>query len=178
MFLPSPGPFCVLTMQKYVLFCIPPRNKPYISNFFCTFWLISRRSWNYVSSSILHYWNTSKWRIFMLYNMFLMLIRRKTSIISWEEQKKQWNKCSTDFFLLSLHSQNGDERFQRGALVQLVRIHACHAWGHGFESRTHRKKEAEMLPFFVRTNSHPCPGSGLFNIRFTKLKQSSPVRTA
>ena len=27
-----------------------------------------------------------------------------------------------------------------GALVQLVRIHACHAWGHGFESRTHRKK--------------------------------------
>jgi len=20
----------------------------------------------------------------------------------------------------------------------LVRIHACHAWGHGFESRTHR----------------------------------------
>ena len=28
-----------------------------------------------------------------------------------------------------------------GALVQLVRIHACHAWGHGFESRTHRKGE-------------------------------------
>ncbi len=25
-----------------------------------------------------------------------------------------------------------------GALVQSVRIHACHAWGHGFESRTHR----------------------------------------
>ena len=28
-----------------------------------------------------------------------------------------------------------------GALVQLVRIHACHAWGHGFESRTHREKK-------------------------------------
>ena len=27
---------------------------------------------------------------------------------------------------------------KNGALVQLVRIHACHAWGHGFESRTHR----------------------------------------
>ena len=27
---------------------------------------------------------------------------------------------------------------QNGALVQLVRIHACHAWGHEFESRTHR----------------------------------------
>ena len=24
--------------------------------------------------------------------------------------------------------------------LQLVRIHACHAWGHGFESRTHRNK--------------------------------------
>ena len=29
-----------------------------------------------------------------------------------------------------------------GALVQLVRIHACHAWGHGFESRTHRERRA------------------------------------
>ena len=29
---------------------------------------------------------------------------------------------------------------EHGALVQLVRIHACHAWGHGFESRTHRIK--------------------------------------
>ncbi len=29
-------------------------------------------------------------------------------------------------------------RTPSGALVQLVRIHACHAWGHGFESRTHR----------------------------------------
>ena len=29
-----------------------------------------------------------------------------------------------------------------GALVQLVRIHACHAWGHGFESRTHRNKHS------------------------------------
>ncbi len=32
-----------------------------------------------------------------------------------------------------------------GALVQLVRIHACHAWGHGFESRTHRlRKKTEI----------------------------------
>ena len=27
-----------------------------------------------------------------------------------------------------------------GALVQLVRISACHAGGHGFESRTHRQQ--------------------------------------
>ena len=35
--------------------------------------------------------------------------------------------------------------FWNGALVQLVRIHACHAWGHGFESRTHRKKLWEIF---------------------------------
>ena len=34
-----------------------------------------------------------------------------------------------------------------GALVQLVRIYACHAWGHGFEFRTHRKKSLENLVF-------------------------------
>ena len=39
-----------------------------------------------------------------------------------------------------------------GALVQLVRIHACHAWGHGFESRTHRKQysfHAKRGTFFL-----------------------------
>ena len=34
-----------------------------------------------------------------------------------------------------------------GALVQLVRIHACHAWGHGFESRTHRKRFRKFNAF-------------------------------
>ena len=29
-----------------------------------------------------------------------------------------------------------------GAVVQLVRIHACHAWGRGFESRPHRKNHS------------------------------------
>ena len=38
---------------------------------------------------------------------------------------------------------------QHGALVQLVRIHACHAWGHGFESRTHRKKSSKKLELFL-----------------------------
>ena len=33
----------------------------------------------------------------------------------------------------------------KGALVQLVRIHACHAWGHGFESRTHRNNNPNPL---------------------------------
>ena len=39
------------------------------------------------------------------------------------------------------HSKNG-------AVVQLVRIHACHAWGREFESRPHRREEAEMLLLF------------------------------
>ena len=30
------------------------------------------------------------------------------------------------------------ERLQIGVVVQLVRIHACHAWGRGFESRPYR----------------------------------------
>ena len=36
---------------------------------------------------------------------------------------------------------------QKGAVVQLVRIHACHAWGRGFESRPHR----------LRKGKHPLP---------------------
>ena len=30
--------------------------------------------------------------------------------------------------------------FPNGVVVQLVRIHACHAWGRGFESRPFRKE--------------------------------------
>ena len=33
---------------------------------------------------------------------------------------------------------------QKGAVVQLVRIHACHAWGRGFESRPHRFIEKKI----------------------------------
>ena len=32
-----------------------------------------------------------------------------------------------------------------GLVVQLVRIHACHAWGRGFESRPDRKVILETL---------------------------------
>ena len=38
-----------------------------------------------------------------------------------------------------------------GALVQLVRIHACHAWGHGFESRTHRNKYWKSMFYKLST---------------------------
>ena len=34
---------------------------------------------------------------------------------------------------------------KNGALVQLVRIRACHARGQGFESPTHRRRRNEMV---------------------------------
>ena len=39
----------------------------------------------------------------------------------------------------------------KGALVQLVRIHACHAWGHGFESRTHRNRHWKSMFYKLST---------------------------
>ena len=48
---------------------------------------------------------------------------------------------------------------KNGALVQLVRIHACHAWGHGFESRTHRIL-AKIAQLVEQRTENPCvPGS-------------------
>ena len=41
----------------------------------------------------------------------------------------------------------------KGLVVQLVRIHACHAWGRGFESRPDReigKSDSEMNRFFAQ----------------------------
>ena len=40
--------------------------------------------------------------------------------------------------------------YRIGAVVQLVRIHACHAWGRGFESRPHRKKQSERVASFLQ----------------------------
>ena len=48
-----------------------------------------------------------------------------------------------------------------GALVQLVRIHACHAWGHGFESRTHR----QQLQGKIRKSSDSQQNQGFLRFR-------------
>ena len=48
--------------------------------------------------------------------------------------KKIGRNLQIVIFALSLHSQSAI-----GALVQLVRIRACHARGQGFESPTHRR---------------------------------------
>jgi len=43
-------------------------------------------------------------------------------------------------------------------VVQLVRIHACHAWGRGFESRPDReigKRFSEMKTFFAQNINLP-----------------------
>ncbi len=50
-----------------------------------------------------------------------------------------------DFFVSYKKSSTFAPANKNGALVQLVRIHACHAWGHGFESRTHRSKFANLV---------------------------------
>ncbi|CDD32201.1 protease prtH [Bacteroides sp. CAG:714] len=42
-------------------------------------------------------------------------------------------------FATAIERESNYTNIHLGALVQLVRIHACHAWGHGFESRTHRE---------------------------------------
>ena len=60
------------------------------------------------------------------------------------------NICRNEKSVVTLHSQNGTSRYSppralliNGAVVQLVRIQACHAWGRGFESRPHRQRREE-----------------------------------
>ena len=51
------------------------------------------------------------------------------------------------------------ERTNAGAVVQLVRILACHARGRGFESRPHRKEESFETLLFLFTKRTPPPAS-------------------
>ena len=42
---------------------------------------------------------------------------------------------------LCIAIQRNSSYKQNGSVVQLVRIHACHAWGRGFESRPDRQRK-------------------------------------
>ena len=46
----------------------------------------------------------------------------------------------------------------RGAVVQLVRIPACHAVGREFESRPHRKKTSKRVSFLCSSSTTPDVG--------------------
>ena len=56
--------------------------------------------------------------------------------------------------VVRLHSQKRNKQF--GALVQLVRMPACHAGGHESESRTHRKPSHRTEGFFMSKNKLLC----------------------
>ena len=79
--------------------------------------------------------------------------------------------CRIEKSVLSLHSQN-----ETGAVVQLVRIHACHAWGRGFESRPHRAKAPRSIKVSALL-CFPLPGSlerGAGNVLRKKKSNAVP----
>ena len=62
-------------------------------------------------------------------------------------RKKLGKVLQVQKIVVPLQPQSREKAMKKnGALVQLVRIHACHAWGHGFESRTHRNKHLILHP--------------------------------
>ena len=59
------------------------------------------------------------------------------------------------------------------ALVQLVRIHACHAWGHGFESRT--GNAVDIITASAEQTGYLAQNTGRI---FNQNRQNSFVHTA
>ena len=61
------------------------------------------------------------------------------------------------------------EKEVTGAVVQLVRIHACHAWGREFESRPHRKEDANASSFVFVHNQIKATQSGWLLFGISKM---------
>ena len=71
--------------------------------------------------------------------------------------------------ILYLHPRNEcNISLGNGSVVQLVRIHACHAWGRGFESRPDRL----MTKITVKAKKKRAIKSSLFYLReiFTDMR--------
>ncbi len=72
---------------------------------------------------------------YFFYYSFVSYIQQVLFLAFFLKKLAGLKKISTFAFAIE---RDGKQKLN-GALVQLVRIHACHAWGHEFESRTHRK---------------------------------------
>ena len=72
---------------------------------------------------------------------------------------------------VTLHSQSGnnDSKLNTGAVVQQVRIHACHAWGREFESRPHRKEDANASSFVFVHNQTKATQNGWLLFGISKM---------
>ena len=75
----------------------------------------------------------------------------KNCVFSKLSEKSPAKVWSCEILIVPLHPQirKVPSATTHGVLVQLVRMPACHAGGHEFESRTHRKKHPQKGCFFV-----------------------------
>ena len=71
----------------------------------------------------------------------------------------QRKSCTVEKLIVTLHSKIAAIN---GAVVQLVRIHACHAWGRGFESRPHRNKHWKSMFYKINTRFYFDVKPGVF----------------
>ena len=79
---------------------------------------------------------------------------------------------------VSLHSLMGTKTPQKkGLVVQLVRIHACHAWGRGFESRPDRPEKASALAeaFLFYPNTYFLPPQN--HKKYIKYEKNYKIRS-
>ena len=95
----------------------------------------------------------------MFYNMFFLFLtsqlNKNARIFTFFRQK--FGQFKKKQYLCTRFRKRGYFEIKIGAVVQLVRIHACHAWGREFESRPHRKEDANASSFFVHLLTYHLP---------------------